>query len=226
MSFWRRLFVRRVADLVGKKRVFETDSECLDDGPSDIDYLMTLITGIIHEDIVIDDLKGSGNEKQWTVSFRTAGRIWTSNLGPRDYGPIFGLVNQALDYAKAPRRVHVVSTIRGGQDFSVAYASPSDVNDLLALGWRVECALPHFPHILEHQGLRFRGDRPWRLTSRASVLEVVLAEPCMIQEIPCASNETICFDYEGRLVRAIVTREIKIDGQIIPANTEFIREEE
>ena len=68
----------------------------------------------------------------------TASRQWKASFAPRDYGAILGLVNQALDNAGAPRRLHVVSKREGGQDFYVACATAEDVADLRAAGWIVE----------------------------------------------------------------------------------------
>jgi hypothetical protein len=215
VSFWRRakrLFSTDVEAIVGKDRVFGTDSECLDDGPSEVVHLLASVARIVHEHVRIERVSA---DEEWTVRFFTASdREWTDSISPRDYGGVFRLVNEALHDAGARRRVHIVSRRQGGQDFYVACATIEDAADLLAAGWIVECALPNVPHVIHHDGLRFHGHRPYRLSDRGSVIEAVLAERQRIEGLLCAADEVVAVSYEGGLESAILAEDIVVGGKL------------
>lgn len=220
MSFWRkakRLFSTEVDAIVGKQRVFGTDAECLDDGPAEALPLLAALGRIVAEHLRIECPEATGGDDEWSVAFftSTASRQWKVSFAPRDYGPIFELVNEALHDAGAPRRVHVVSRRSGGQDFYVACATPDDVADLLAAGWNVECALPNVPHVIIHEGLSFHGHKPWRLSDRGSVIEATLAQRQSIDGILCDEDDVVALDYEGRLLSVTLARARRIEDAAI-----------
>lgn len=218
MSFWRkakRLFSTDVDAIVGKARVFGTDSECLDDGPSEALRLLESIGRIVSEHLRIECAEATGSDEEWKVAFftSTASRQWKASFAPRDYGPIFELVNDALHDAGAPRRIHVVSKRNGGQDFYVACATTEDVVDLLAAEWNVECALPNVPHVIHHEGLSLHGHRPWRLSDRGSVIEATLAERQSIDGLLCVEDEVVRLSYEGELESAVLAEDVVLTGR-------------
>jgi len=211
VALWRRvrrLFSNNVEAIVGLQRVFGTDSECLDDGVQSVEELVASVGRIVREHLLLERARALQEDRRWFVRFSAAGREWRTWFEPRDYGPVFALVNEALHHARAPRRVHVVSSRRGGQDFRVAFAAVEDVAELLAAGWIVEAALPNVPHVLEHDGLRFHGDRPYRLSDRGTVIEAVLSERQEVRGIPCAAGESVSIDYEGSLVSATLAEDV------------------
>jgi len=218
MSFWRRakrLFSTDVDAIVGKHRVFGTDSECLDDGPNEALHLLQSIGKIVSEHFRIECPEATGSDETWSVAFftSTASRKWETRLLPRDYGPIFRLVNEALHHAGASRRLRVVSKRAGGQDFYVACATNEDVADLLAAGWNVECALPNVPHVLHHEGLSFHGHRPYRLSDRGSVIEATLAQRQSIDGLLCVEGEVVHLGYEGGLESAVLAEDVVLCGR-------------
>src|SRR5438045_9431428 len=97
-----RLFSTEVGAIVGKERVFGADSECLDDGPAEIERLLGSINQIVREFLRIERIEASASadDKAWNVGFftSTASRRWETALVPRDYGAIFKLVNEALHH--------------------------------------------------------------------------------------------------------------------------------
>lgn len=219
MSFWRRakrFFSTGVDAIVGKHRVFGTDSECLDDGPSEVGHLLVSVAQIVREHLGIEGVTAAQAEHddEWIVKFATTnGRTWKTTLAPRDYGPIFRLVNEALHDAGAPRRVHVVSRRNGGQNFYVACATTDDVADLLAAGWIVKCALPNAPHVIHHDGLSFYGHRSYHLSNRGSVIEATLAKQQSIDGLLCVEDNVVHLEYEGGLESAVLAEDVVLCGR-------------
>ncbi|HSO38547.1 MAG TPA: hypothetical protein VLT33_38725 [Labilithrix sp.] len=222
MTVWRwlrRLVSTKVDAIVDDDRVFLTDSECLDDGREAVEQLFEPLGRIVAGDVRVERVKTAESERQWFVRFLAAGRPWDAWFAPRDYGAVFGLVNQALHHANATRRVHVVSSRNGGQDFYVACASVEEVAALLHAGWIVEPALPNVAHVIHHGGLRFFGDRPYRISARGAVIEAVLSEPQEVQGIPCAAGETVCFGDESDLESATLAEDVELGRSTIRAGS-------
>lgn len=227
MSIWRRflrVFDSSVEGVVGAWRVFGSESESLDAGLGDLVELMTDVARVTREHLRIKRVGvcASGprteeratsrypldREAQWFLRFTSGSREWRGWIEARNHGGVFALVNRALHDVGAPRRLHIVNKAHGGQDFWVALASIEDVQSLLDAGWVVDAAEPHVEHVLTHEGLRFFGHRPWRLSDKATVIEAVLAEDQIVHGLPCKGGTEVAITYEGTLTSATLSNEI------------------
>jgi hypothetical protein len=239
VGLWRRIrrhFSNSVGAIVGEDRVFGTDSECLDDGIRSVEELFEPIGRVVREHLRPERVRACASERRWFVRFFAGDRPWSAWFDPRDYSGVFDLVNAALHDGNAPRRLRVVTSRDAGQEFQVAYATPQDVADLLDAGWIVEAALPDVPHVIEHDGLRFFGDRPYRLGSHGHVIDAVLSERRVVQGIPCEAGERVSFVYEGGLSCATLAEDVTLGrytfragscvsfwegGELVPAEIEL-----
>jgi hypothetical protein len=196
MGLIARLFGSRTVEaIVGPRRVFGTDSECLDDGPGEVAAFARSVAAIVSECVQLEQVES----REWSLGFVAGGQQWQATFEPRDYGAIIHLVNEALHHARAPRRVHVVSSRRGGQDFRLACATPAEVATLLSSEWIVEPALPSEPFELKYDGLRFFGHEHFRVNVEGKVIDAVLAVDQTVQGLPCAGGRDVSFDETGRL---------------------------
>lgn len=224
MSLWqkvRRLFDSSVEGVVGKARVFGTDSECLDDGLASLEEFVRDVGRITREHLPIDRVSVTHSEPspdelrsrreedtKWFVRFTSRDRTWSTWFDERDHTKVLDLVNRALHEIGAPRRVHSVSAKTSGQEFQLAYCTPDDVQSLLDREWIVDCASPHVEHVLEIGGLRVRGHAPWRLDDKGDLIEAVLASDQVVHQVPCMGGTEISITYEGVLTMATLAQDL------------------